>query len=161
MQLDGSQKKILREGIINAYRDEGDLKILLEEEMDVHLKAIAKGENYNQRVFHLIEDFQTAGILDRFIRIIIRARGDSPVIEPIIAIFGDILPPSNVKLIPSAEKVGVALPLLIVDPLMSKKWDKRPEDICIYKGINLASPRLHELGELKVKKKMAKRSCDC
>jgi hypothetical protein len=76
--LKGQQRKNLREAIIGAYPNPDDLQILLSEQMDVQLGAIARGDAYNARVFSLIQGFEADGRIEEFIRVIVADKPKSP-----------------------------------------------------------------------------------
>ena len=57
---------------------------------------------------------------------------------------------SNVRLIPSREKDGEALPLLIIDPQIARFWDETPQNIWVHGGKTLASLPLKDLREGKL-----------
>jgi len=83
LKLTGTQRKILREGIIGAYPNPDDLKILLSEQMDVQLGAIARGDAYNAKVFSLIQDFEADGRIEEFIRVVVVDKPNSPYLKTI------------------------------------------------------------------------------
>lgn len=53
--------------------------------------------------------------------------------------------PSSVQIIPSREKVGKALPLLIIDHQLAKIWNESPQNIWINEGKTLASLNIQDL----------------
>ena len=91
MILTGQQRKILREGILGAYPNPDDLKILLSEQMDVQLGAIALEEAYNNKVFSLIQDFEANGKIEQFIRVVVDDKPNSPHLDAIKNNFNSIL----------------------------------------------------------------------
>jgi hypothetical protein len=91
LKLSGLQIKILREGIVGAYPNQDDLKMLLSEQMDVQLDAIAKGDDYNNKVFNLIQDFETDGQIKKFIWVVVNGKPESPYLESIKNEFAGIL----------------------------------------------------------------------
>ena len=97
LKLSGRQKEILREGIISAYPNQDDLKMLLSEQMDVQLDAIARGDAYKNKVFALIQDFEAHGRIEEFIRVVVENRSNSPyfleVKKEFPSIFGKVEPP--------------------------------------------------------------------
>jgi hypothetical protein len=78
LKLTGQQRKILREGILGAYPNPDDLAILLSEQMDVQLGAIARGDVYNAKVFSLIQHFEAYGRIKEFIRAVVEDKPKSP-----------------------------------------------------------------------------------
>jgi hypothetical protein len=88
--LTGQQRKILREGIIQAYQNPDDLKILLSEEMDEQFSEICKGDDYNAKIYSLIEYFQNNGRLEEFIREILNRRPSSPYLIKVKGEFKNI-----------------------------------------------------------------------
>jgi hypothetical protein len=93
LKLTGTQRKILREGIIGAYPNPDDLKILLSEQMDVQLGAIARGNAHNAKVFALIQDFEAEGRIEEFIRVVVADKPKSPYLESIKNEFAGISAP--------------------------------------------------------------------
>jgi hypothetical protein len=93
--LNGQQRKILREAILGAYPNPDDLQILLSDEMDVQLGAIARGDAYNARVFSLIQDFEADGRIEKFIRMVVKDKPQSPYLESIKKEFAGILGEDN------------------------------------------------------------------
>jgi hypothetical protein len=82
----------LREGILGAYPNPDDLAILLSEQMDVQLGAIARGDAYNARVFNLIKYFEADGRIEEFIRVVVKNKPPkSPFLTPIKEEFAAIL----------------------------------------------------------------------
>ena len=101
LKLTGTQRKILREGIIGAYPNPDDLKILISEQMDVQLGAIVSDGAYKTKVFELIQDFEANGRIGEFIRVVVNDNPNSPYLEAILKEFpiGDrspqVAPPIN------------------------------------------------------------------
>jgi hypothetical protein len=91
LKLSGRQKEILREGIISAYPNQDDLKMLLSEQMDVQLDAIAQGNRYQNQVFNLIQHFEAHGRIEEFIRVVVADIPNSPFLSPIKKEFASIL----------------------------------------------------------------------
>ena len=91
MKLDGTKREILRKGIIGAYPNPDELEICLSEKMDVQLSVIARGENYNTKVFSLIKDFEADGRIEEFIRVIVKQKPNSPYLAEIKKEFPDIV----------------------------------------------------------------------
>jgi hypothetical protein len=85
VRLNGQQRKILREAILSAYPNQNDLQILLSEQMDVQLGAIAREATYNFKVFSLIQDFEANGKIEQFIRVIMKDRPNSPLLKNVNA----------------------------------------------------------------------------
>ena len=83
LTLTGRQKGILREGIIGAYPNPDDLWILLAEQMEVQVSAIARGDAYKNKVFALIQDFEADGRIEEFIRVVVNDKPNSPYLEAI------------------------------------------------------------------------------
>jgi hypothetical protein len=67
INLNKSSHKELIEAILNAYPDEGDLKMLLDLELDMNLEEIKEGKNYKQIVYNLINKAEREGFLKEFI----------------------------------------------------------------------------------------------
>ncbi|QDL10984.1 hypothetical protein DP113_26415 [Brasilonema octagenarum UFV-E1] len=67
INLKKSSQKELIEAILNAYPDEGDLKMLLDLELDMNLEEIKEGKNYKQIVYNLINKAEREGFLKQFI----------------------------------------------------------------------------------------------
>jgi ABC-type branched-subunit amino acid transport system substrate-binding protein len=83
---------MLREGVIGAYPDPYELKILLSEQMDVQLGAIAQKDVYNATVFSLIQDFEAkGGMIKEFIRVVVKDKPQSPYLKRIKNEFASIL----------------------------------------------------------------------
>ena len=95
--LTGQQRRILREAILGAYPNPDDLKILLSEQMDVQLGAIARGDAYNAKVFSLIQDFEADGRIEKFIRVVVNDKLNSPFLSPIKKEFASILGEDSLK----------------------------------------------------------------
>jgi hypothetical protein len=53
MELSGSDRRKLREAILSAYPNPGELKIMVDEELGENLQAIAGGGNLNQVTIYL------------------------------------------------------------------------------------------------------------
>lgn len=90
MILTGQQREILKEGILGAYR-EGELEILLSEKMDLRYADIARGEDYTSKVANLINSLETIGEIDKFIRVVIEKKPNSPYLEDIKAELKNVL----------------------------------------------------------------------
>jgi hypothetical protein len=110
LRLNGQQRKILREGIIGAYPNPEDLQILLSEQMDVQLGAIARGDAYNAKVFSLIQDFEANGKIARFIQMVMEDKPNSPYLTTIKNEFAGILGKHNTD-----EKINSSPPKEIMD----------------------------------------------
>ena len=95
LKLSGRQKEILREGIISAYPNQDDLKMLLSEQMDVQLDAIARGDAYKNKVFALIQDFEADGRIEEFIRVVVKDKPKSPALVVVKKEFAGILGEDN------------------------------------------------------------------
>ena len=91
LKVTGSQIEILREGIVRAYPNSGNLWILLRERMEVQVSAILQGDTYNAQVFSLIQDFEAQGRIGEFIRVVVNDNPNSPFISPIKKEFAGIL----------------------------------------------------------------------
>jgi tetratricopeptide (TPR) repeat protein len=103
MILTGQQKEILKEGILGAYPNEDELKILLSEKMDLRYGAIARGEDYTSRVAFLVEKLEADGEVEQFIRVVVEKKPNSPYLTQVKTEFENILsqPASPKKNIPS------------------------------------------------------------
>jgi hypothetical protein len=91
MILTGQQKRILKEGILGAYPNEDELKILLSERMDLRYSAIARGEDYTSRVAFLVEKLEADGEVEQFIRVVVEKKPNSPFLKEIKTEFENIL----------------------------------------------------------------------
>jgi formylglycine-generating enzyme required for sulfatase activity len=115
LRLTGQQLKILREGILGAYREPDALKILLAEEMEVQIGIIAQGDAYITKVFNLIQEFEGNGRISEFIQVIVKNNPNSPYIKDIIENFPSLfiqvspLPEENPKIKQFREKVKECL----------------------------------------------------
>jgi hypothetical protein len=87
MELTRQQKRILREGIVNAYPSSADLIMMLSEEMDIDYEAITRGNTYASQVFNLIQQLEAEGRLEAFIKVIIKDKPRSPYLQKIAAEF--------------------------------------------------------------------------
>ncbi|MGK7875596.1 MAG: effector-associated domain EAD1-containing protein [Xenococcaceae cyanobacterium] len=67
LQLTGAQRKQFREALISAFPSKGELQIMLSEELDIDLDAIARGDNYQQIVFNLIKYIEAQGKVKDFL----------------------------------------------------------------------------------------------
>jgi nucleoside phosphorylase len=120
MILTGRQREILKEGILGAYLQEDELKILLSEKMDLRYSAIARGEDYTSRVAYLIEILETEGKARQLIQIIVQKKPSSPYLSDVITEFNNILNPvdSTVTSLPKqsmnqTKKTGVDIGIII------------------------------------------------
>ena len=106
MLLTGQQKEILKEGILGAYPNEDELKILLSEKMNLRYSAMAKGEDYISRVAFLVEKLEADGAVEQLIRVVLEKKPNSPFLDEIKTEFGYTLnqPASPKKNIPSNLK---------------------------------------------------------
>ena len=95
MILTGQQRKILREAILGASPNPNDLEILILEQMDIQLGAIARGETNETRVFNLIDRFQSDGRIGEFIRVVVKGKPQNPYLESIKKEFAGILGEDN------------------------------------------------------------------
>ncbi|NEO77073.1 effector-associated domain EAD1-containing protein [Moorena sp. SIO4G3] len=75
IDLTGSQRKKLRQAIISAYPTKDDLAIMVDDELEENLNAIAGGGNLTQVVFRLIQWAESRGQLES---LIIAAYGTNP-----------------------------------------------------------------------------------
>jgi formylglycine-generating enzyme required for sulfatase activity len=111
LKLTGQQQRILREGILGTYPEPDALKILLSDEMEVEIGIIAQGDVYITKVFNLIKEFQADGRIEKFIRVIVQDKPNSPYINDIIknfpSLFSQVSPPpeENPKIKQFREKV--------------------------------------------------------
>jgi hypothetical protein len=110
LKLSGRQIQILREGIVGAYPNPDDLWILLAEQMEVQVSAIARGDAYKNKVFALIQDFEAEGRIGEFIRVIVNDKPNSPYLAAIKKEFADILGKDN-----SYEKINSSPPKEIME----------------------------------------------
>ena len=92
MILTGQQKRILKEGILGAYPNEDELKILLSERMDLRYSAMAKGEDYISRVAFLVEKLEVDGAVEQLIRVVVERKPYSPYLKPVKTEFSYIFP---------------------------------------------------------------------
>ncbi len=67
MELTGAQGKELREAIISAYPGKEKLKMMVSDELEENLDAIAGGDNLDEIVFSLIEWAQSQGKLEELV----------------------------------------------------------------------------------------------
>lgn len=67
MNLSGNERKKLREAIISAYPCETDLEMMVDDELEENLNAIAGGGNLTQVVFSLIKWAESRGKLEPLI----------------------------------------------------------------------------------------------
>jgi hypothetical protein len=95
LKLSGRQIQILREGIVGAYPHPDDLWILLFEQMEVKVSAIARGDTYQNKVFSLIQDFEANGRIEEFIRVVVNDKPESPYLKSIKNEFASILVQDN------------------------------------------------------------------
>ncbi|MDY6896753.1 MAG: SUMF1/EgtB/PvdO family nonheme iron enzyme [Cyanobacteriota bacterium] len=72
MGLTGSERKKLRQAIINAYPSKAKLKMMVSDELEENLDAIAGGENLDEIVFNFIEWAESQGKIQRIIDAAIR-----------------------------------------------------------------------------------------
>jgi len=72
MGLAGSERKKLRQAIINAYPSKAKLKMMVSDELEENLDAIAGGENLDEIVFNFIEWAESQGKLETIIDAAIR-----------------------------------------------------------------------------------------
>ena len=103
MRLTGQQKEKLREGILGAYPNQDELRVLLSEKMDLKWSAIARGEDYTSKIAYLVEQLEADGKV-----IVIPALP----LEPVAPALQIILPPINCSAVTEKEVV-CAEPLLI------------------------------------------------
>ena len=78
LQLSGQQSKQLRKAILSAYPEPGGLEILVGDELDENLAAIAGGSNYTQKVFKLIQWAEAKGRLDDLVVALYEDTPDNP-----------------------------------------------------------------------------------
>ena len=114
--LTGQQRRILREAILGAYPNPDDLQILLSEQMNVQLGAIARGDAYNAKVFSLIQDFESDGRIEEFIRVVVENKPESPYLESIKKEFVGILGEDNTD-----KKINSSPPKEIMENRTSSK----------------------------------------
>ena len=82
MGLAGSERKKLRQAIINAYPSKAKLKMMVSDELEENLDAIAGGENLDEIVFNFIEWAESQGKLETIIDAAIRSnRGNQQLRE--------------------------------------------------------------------------------
>ena len=95
MILTGQQRRILKEGILGAYPNEDELKILLSERMDLRYSAIARGDDYTSRVAFLVEKLEADGEVEQFIRVVAEKKPNSPYLTQVKSEFANV---NNVKM---------------------------------------------------------------
>ncbi len=61
INLTGTQRREFREALMDAFRGENDLEMMLSDELDWHLAQIAGGNNYQDIVFNLIKFAESQG----------------------------------------------------------------------------------------------------
>jgi hypothetical protein len=83
MILNGEQRRILKGGILGAYPNEDELKILLSKNMNLRYNTMAIGEDYISRVAYLIENLEADGKAAEFIRVIVEKKPNSPFLEDV------------------------------------------------------------------------------
>lgn len=81
MDLNGEQSKKLREAIISAYPSEADLEIMVGDELEENLLAIAGGNNLAQVVHSLIKWAKARGKLERLIIAAYETNSDNPELK--------------------------------------------------------------------------------
>ncbi|MBW4629736.1 MAG: serine protease [Brasilonema octagenarum HA4186-MV1] len=67
MHLTGPERKKLRDAILSAYRSKADLEMMVDDELEENLDAIAGGANLTQVVFNLMKWAEARGKLDYLI----------------------------------------------------------------------------------------------
>lgn len=87
LRMTGQQRQVLREGIMSAYPNKDELKILLMEKMDVSLDEIARGGDYSTTLFDLILAFEAYGEIEKFIRVLVQDKPRSPYLQKVIREF--------------------------------------------------------------------------
>jgi hypothetical protein len=78
-------------GILGAYPTEDELKIILLERMNLNLEEFNRGETYNTKTFNLIIKLEADGTLKDFIRLIIKDKPKSSVLEKVISEFKELI----------------------------------------------------------------------
>jgi V8-like Glu-specific endopeptidase len=81
MDLSPSDRKKLREAILSAYPNPGELEIMVDEELGENLQAIAGGENLKEVVFNLIKWAEARGKLERLIIAAYDANSGNPQLK--------------------------------------------------------------------------------
>jgi hypothetical protein len=107
--LTGQQRGILREAILSAYPNPDDLQILLSEQMNVQLWVIARGDAYNAKVFSLIQDFEADGMIEEFIRVVVKDKPQSPYLESITKEFAGINTPNSNPTLSQEKRADIQL----------------------------------------------------
>jgi nucleoside phosphorylase/DNA-binding response OmpR family regulator len=114
MILNGSQRRLLRESILEAYPDVSELQILLDESMDINLSTWSSGNSYNSIVFNLIQKLQAKGKLEKFIQSLLDDKPNSPYLKDIRG----LMSPSSDSFI--ENKITVKI-LIVEDDLISSR----------------------------------------
>ena len=81
MTLDNNQRKTLREALINAYPDEEDLQLMLEDELEIQLNTIYQDKRINITVRYLIKWAETKGKLRKLVIGASKANPGNPLLR--------------------------------------------------------------------------------
>lgn len=81
LNLSRDDRKDLRDAILSAYPDPGDLEMLADEALDENLAAIAGGRNLTQIVFKLIQWAVAKGRIDDLVIGVYRDVPDNPAVR--------------------------------------------------------------------------------
>lgn len=94
----GTQKRLVQEALLHAYRDPFDMEMLLRLNLDEsYAEIVARVANYRVAVFQIIEAAQANGWLDRLIAAARRERSGNPKLAALLPL-GDLTgapPPAN------------------------------------------------------------------
>jgi hypothetical protein len=82
--LNGPQKRVLREAIVEAFTA-AELKILLSDELDKPLHELSMDMSYDRAVFHLIERAQSEGWSGDLIKALQERRREQPAIRSLVS----------------------------------------------------------------------------
>jgi hypothetical protein len=98
--MTGEEQGKLRKGVLGAYPFEDDLKTLLWGKMEIRFDAIARGDSYSHRIFHLITDLDAEGRLEELIQVMITDKPNSPSLKGFKPLLDTIpnLPPISLRL---------------------------------------------------------------
>ena len=93
-KLSGDKRKKLRQGILSAYPDITQLKMMVDDELNHNLDAIAGGSNLEQVVFDLINTAESQGWLEDLIRAAIKSNPGNSDLQAVAEELSSNFPPN-------------------------------------------------------------------
>ena len=121
-ELTGRQIEELEAALGDAFAQEDDLKQMLRKRLEERWDSIKKGDTYRDRLFNLIERFESKGNIERFIITVANCKSENQKVQRFIEAYIDKLFEFDIDRL-SAESLTKLLTILKSIPDFMSVWD--------------------------------------